>query len=269
MRALFPGGIEEMRDARGRLEVAVYASPPLTLPADLGPWRIEPVEDMRARVWREDHHGMLIGGRLWVGPPSEHPQEGALAVVIEQGHAFGSGAHATTTGCLELLCDLDDTGSVLDLGCGSGVLSIAAVRLGHTPVYACDVDPLAVSAARENVRVNDVDVEVFEADAASDELPTADLWLANLAKGPLTDVLARPDAPEAGDPLGTVRRRPAAHARLAHRARGRACRLARAARRARLTPSRRRPAPRPRACRRADPRGRGSRHRTPSRSSRW
>jgi ribosomal protein L11 methylase PrmA len=196
MRALFPGGIEEMRNARGQLEVAAYAAPPLTLPADLGPWRIEPVEDMRARMWREDHHGTLIGGRLWVGPPSEEPKEGALAVVIEQGHAFGSGAHATTTGCLELLCDLPPTGSVLDLGCGSGVLSIAAVRLGHTPVYACDVDPLAVSAARENVRVNDVDVEVFEADAASDELPEADLWLANLAKGPLSDVLARPDAPE-------------------------------------------------------------------------
>jgi ribosomal protein L11 methyltransferase len=195
MRALFPGGIEETRDARGRLEVAAYAAPPLSLPADLGPWRIEPVEDMRARVWREDHHGVLIGGRLWVGPPSEQPRDDHLAVVIEQGHAFGSGAHATTTGCLELLCDLPETGSVLDLGCGSGVLSIAAVRLGHAPVYACDVDPLAVSAARENVRANGVDVEVFEADAASDELPAAELWLANLAKGPLSDVLARPDAP--------------------------------------------------------------------------
>jgi ribosomal protein L11 methyltransferase len=194
MRALFPGGIEEMRDARGQLEVAAYAAPPLTLPADLGPWRIEPVEDMRARVWREDHHGVLIGGRLWVGPPSERPR-GHLAVVIEQGHAFGSGAHATTTGCLELLCDLPATGSVLDLGCGSGVLAIAAARLGHAPVYACDVDPLAVSAARENLRVNGVAAEVFEADAASDELPTAELWLANLAKGPLSDVLARSDAP--------------------------------------------------------------------------
>jgi ribosomal protein L11 methyltransferase len=195
MRALFPGGIEETRDARGRLEVAAYAAPPLSLPADLGPWRIEPVEDMRARVWREDHHGVLIGGRLWVGPPSEQPRDGHLAVIIEQGHAFGSGAHATTTGCLELLCDLPATGSVLDLGCGSGVLSIAAVRLGHAPVFACDVDPLAVSAARENVRSNQVDVEVFQADAASDELPAAELWLANLAKGPLSDVLARPDAP--------------------------------------------------------------------------
>jgi ribosomal protein L11 methyltransferase len=194
MRALFPGGIEETRDARGRLEVAAYAAPPLTLPADLGPWRIEPVEDMRARVWREDHHGVLISGRIWVGPPSERPR-GQLAVVIEQGHAFGSGAHATTTGCLELLCDLPDTGSVLDLGCGSGVLAIAAARLGHTPVYACDVDPLAVSAARENVRSNGVTVDVFEADAASGDLPTAELWLANLAKGPLTDVLARSDAP--------------------------------------------------------------------------
>lgn len=138
---------------------------------------------------------MLIGGRLWVGPPSEQPSAGALSVVIEQGYAFGSGAHATTTGCLELLCELPGTGSVLDLGCGSGVLSIAAVRLGHEPVFACDVDPLSVSATRENVRVNHVDVEVFEADAAFDVLPEADLWLANLAKGPLTDVLARRDAP--------------------------------------------------------------------------
>jgi ribosomal protein L11 methyltransferase len=195
MRAIFPGGIEETRDARGRLELAAYAAPPLTLPAELGPWRVEPVVDMRARMWREDHHGMVIGGRLWVGPPSEQPADGQLAVVIEQGHAFGSGAHATTTGCLELLCHLDDAGSVLDLGCGSGVLAIAAARLGHTPVFACDNDALAVSAARENVRVNGVEVEVFEADAASDALPRADLWLANLAKGPLTDVLARADAP--------------------------------------------------------------------------
>ena len=133
MRALFPGGIEETRDARGRLELAAYAAPPLTLPADLGPWRIDPVEDARARVWREDHHGTLIGDRLWVGPPSERPLDGRLAVVIEQGHAFGSGAHATTTGCLELLCGLDGTGSVLDLGCGSGVLAIAAALLGNRP----------------------------------------------------------------------------------------------------------------------------------------
>ncbi len=195
MRALFPGGIEETRDARGRLELAAYAAPPLTLPADLGPWRIDPVEDARARVWREDHHGTLIGNRLWVGPPSERPLDGRLAVVIQQGHAFGSGAHATTTGCLELLCELDGTGSVLDLGCGSGVLAIAAALLGNRPVYACDVDPLAVSATRENVRANQVDVAVFEADAASDDLPEADLWVANLASGPLTDVLARPDAP--------------------------------------------------------------------------
>ena len=84
---------------------------------------------------------------------------------------------------------------MLDLGCGSGVLAIAAALLGNRPVYACDVDPLAVSATRENVRANKVDVAVFEADAASDDLPEADLWVANLASGPLTDVLARPDAP--------------------------------------------------------------------------
>ena len=85
---------------------------------------------------------------------------------------------------------------MLDLGCGSGVLSIAAVRLGHTPVYACDVDPLAVSAARENVRVNDVDVEVFEADAASDELPRPISGSRTSPRARSRDVLARPDAPQ-------------------------------------------------------------------------
>jgi ribosomal protein L11 methyltransferase len=134
-------------------------------------------------------HGSHDRGRIPHGP---------RAIVVDAGEAFGTAHHDTTLGCLLAIDKLARTGRfrrVLDLGCGSGVLSIAAVRLGHAPVFACDVDPLAVSAARENVRSNQVDVEVFQADAASDELPAAELWLANLAKGPLSDVLARPDAP--------------------------------------------------------------------------
>jgi ribosomal protein L11 methyltransferase len=148
-------------------------------------------------VWEEHHHGVEIGGRLWVGPPDEVPPAGLRAVRIEPRGLFGSGAHATTSGCLELLCEVEAATSVLDLGCGSGVLAICAAALGHHPVHACDSDPLAVSAARTNAAVNGAQVDVFEADAATDSLPTAELWLANLAEGPLADVLSRPDRPPA------------------------------------------------------------------------
>lgn len=195
MRAIFPSGVEETRDERGRFEVAAYELPPVTLPPELGPWRVEPVAAGRTRTWSEAHHGVTVGGRLWVGPPDEQPAPGLPAVVIAPKRTFGSGAHATTRGCLELLLGLEAPLSVLDLGCGSGVLAVAAARLGHAPVYACDSDPLAVSATRENATANGVAVEAFAADAAVDPLPPADVWLANLLAGPLADVLARPDAP--------------------------------------------------------------------------
>ncbi|HKS78772.1 MAG TPA: 50S ribosomal protein L11 methyltransferase, partial [Gaiellaceae bacterium] len=73
--------------------------------------------------WRAFHHGVRVG-RLWVGPPWEEPPLDAVAVVIDPGRAFGTGAHATTRLCLELLQELEPA-SLLDVGCGSGVLSIA------------------------------------------------------------------------------------------------------------------------------------------------
>jgi len=195
MRAIFPAGIEETTDERGRFEVAAYEVPPVTLPRDLGPWRVEPVPEARLRAWEEEPHGVQVAGRLWVGPSSEAPPPGVLGIVIDAHHAFGSGAHATTCGCLELLCELEPPLSVLDVGCGSGVLAIAAAKLGHRPVYACDVDPLAVTVARANAAVNGVELDVSVADAASAPLPACDVWLANLLGGPLSDLLARADAP--------------------------------------------------------------------------
>jgi ribosomal protein L11 methyltransferase len=100
-------------------------------------------------------------------------------VVIDPGQAFGTGAHATTRLCLELLLDAP-RGSLLDLGCGSGVLAIAAARLGFGPVVALDADPLAVEAARENALANAVAVEVVLADVLADPLPPADLAVANV-----------------------------------------------------------------------------------------
>jgi ribosomal protein L11 methyltransferase len=195
MRKIFPAGIEETHDERGRFEVAAYQAPPVTLPAGLGSWRVEPVEEARVRAWQEQPHGVAIEGRLWVGPASEPAPPDLLGVVIDARQAFGSGAHATTYGCLALLCELEPPLSVLDVGCGSGVLAIAAAKLGHGPVHACDIDPLATTIASANAAANDVDVDVFVADAAQDPLPACDIWLANLLGGPVSDLLARADAP--------------------------------------------------------------------------
>ncbi|HEY4346563.1 MAG TPA: 50S ribosomal protein L11 methyltransferase [Gaiellaceae bacterium] len=129
--------------------------------------------------WREFHRSVTIGP-LWVGPPWEAPPPGALAVVVDPGRAFGTGAHASTRLCLELLLR-ESRGSVLDVGCGSGVLSIAASLLGHSPVIAVDVDPVAVEVAKENARANGVDLETRVVDARNGELPEADLALANIS----------------------------------------------------------------------------------------
>jgi ribosomal protein L11 methyltransferase len=108
--------------------------------------------------WRAFHHGVRVG-RCWVGPPWEEPPAGALAVVIDPGRAFGTGAHATTRLCLELLQKVEAT-SLLDVGCGSGVLSVAAAKLGFAPVYAVDVDEVALETTRANAAANGVAVDV-------------------------------------------------------------------------------------------------------------
>ncbi len=195
MRKIFPGGIEETHDESGRFEVAAYETPPVTLPGGLGSWRVEPVDEARVRAWQEQPHGVEIAGRLWVGPASEQAPPELATVVIDARQAFGSGAHATTFGCLELLCELEPPLSVLDIGCGSGVIAISAAKLGHRPVRACDIDPLSVTVAGANAAANDVEVETFVADATVDPLPRCDLWVANLLEGPVADLLARPDAP--------------------------------------------------------------------------
>jgi ribosomal protein L11 methyltransferase len=103
------------------------------------------------------------------------------AVVIEPGRAFGTGAHATTRACIELLAR-SERGSVLDAGCGSGVLAIVAAKLGFAPVRAVDHDPLAVQATAANAEVNGVDLEVARCDLRTDPLPAAPTVLANLLR---------------------------------------------------------------------------------------
>jgi ribosomal protein L11 methyltransferase len=133
-----------------------------------------------------------------VRPPWTQPQAGALDVVIDIGLAFGTGSHATTRECLELLQTLEP-GSLLDVGTGSGVLAIAAERLGYGPVVGIDNDELAVGAAWDNGMRNGSEAQ-FEVGDALDpgfRWPSVDVVVANLTLGPLVLLGERMSAMEA------------------------------------------------------------------------
>lgn len=149
----------------------------------------QPVDGDWAERWRAFHRPVVVG-RLWVGPPWEEPWEGLVPVVVDPGQAFGTGAHPTTRLCLELLLSCSPT-SLVDLGCGSGVLSIAAAKLGFRPVVAVDVDAAAVRACRRNAAVNGVCVEVRCLDLRVGEPPVAELAVANLERRLIESVAPR------------------------------------------------------------------------------
>jgi ribosomal protein L11 methyltransferase len=109
-----------------------------------------------------------------VGPPWEEPPGDSVTVVIDPGRAFGTGAHATTRLCLELLQETEPT-SLLDVGCGSGVLSVAAAKLGFAPVHAVDIDDVSLETTTANAAANGVVVE------AGTALRPADLAVMNIA----------------------------------------------------------------------------------------
>jgi ribosomal protein L11 methyltransferase len=149
-----------------------------------------PVEPGWEDRWREFHRPVRAGG-IWLGPPWETPPIGAPAVVIDPGRAFGTGAHPTTRLCIELLAGLPRRGSLLDVGCGSGVLAIAAARLGFGPIGAIDDDPVAVEVTRANGLANGVEIEARLVDALRDPLPAADTAVANVLLAPVEAILGR------------------------------------------------------------------------------
>src|SRR5262249_22022324 len=142
--------------------------------------RSEGVEEGWDDRWREFHRPGRIGP-LWGGAPGLTAPGDALAVVIDPRRSFGTGAPATARPCLELVLELP-RGSLVDIGCGSGVLAIAAARLGFGPVTALDSDGVAVEAARLNAQRNGVRVDVRLADARSDPLPPSDAIVSNLTR---------------------------------------------------------------------------------------
>lgn len=185
---LVPGGVEEV-EGDGVIEYAVYGAPG-ELPAlpDLraaaGAALVEisttEIADDWSERWRSYHRSAVVAGKLTVRPPWEAPTSTPLEVVIDPGQAFGTGSHATTRLCLELLLEVPAGGSLLDVGCGSGVLGIAAARLGFAPVFAVDSEPAAVSATSANAALNGVEIHIERLDLRRDPLPDANTVTANL-----------------------------------------------------------------------------------------
>ena len=163
------------------LELAVYGGPEVeeTLRGSFADVRSELVEPGWEDNWRAFHRPVEIG-KLWVGPPWEEPPQGLLPVVIDPGAAFGTGAHPTTRLCLELLQELEPA-SLLDIGCGSGVLAIAAAKLGFSPVVAFDNDPEAIEATLTNTKANGVSLETRLADVLAASLPPAEVAVCNIS----------------------------------------------------------------------------------------
>lgn len=205
-------GVEENDVGEDVVEYAVYGAPGELpelpdLRAAAGSSLVEvstrELPDDWAERWKQFHRPVLIeapaGGRvrsLHVRPPWEAPtrQADVEEIVVDPGQAFGTGAHATTRLCLELLLELASLdarrGPLLDVGTGSGVLGIAGARLGFTPVLGLDHEQESVQAAHENAAVNAVDLEVRRWDLRTEPLP----WIARQGGEPLVMVanLLRP-----------------------------------------------------------------------------
>jgi len=200
---LAPAGLEEVEVDAETVEYAVYGAPGELpqlpdLRAAAGSALVEvatrEVGEDWARRWREFHRPLQIAERLTVRPPWEPARDTALDVVIDPGQAFGTGAHPTTRLCLELMLDLGAGAgrSLVDVGCGSGVLAIVAAGLGFAPVVALDYEAAAVRATAENARLNGASVAVRRWDLRADPAPEADVAVANVLAGPLVAWAATP-----------------------------------------------------------------------------
>ena len=155
--------------------------------------RVERLEDRPwEREWLKDFKAMRFGQRLWICPDGMRPEQAdAIIVDLDPGLAFGTGTHPTTALCLTWLDAHPLQGkSIIDYGCGSGILAIAALKLGARHAQGVDIDPQALVASRDNAARNQVldHLEVSLSDAA---LAPADVVLANILAGPLAELAPR------------------------------------------------------------------------------
>ncbi|ENC6434762.1 50S ribosomal protein L11 methyltransferase [Aeromonas veronii] len=155
-------------------------------------YKVEQLEDKDwVREWMDHFHPMQFGERLWICPSwRDVPNPDAVNVMLDPGLAFGTGTHPTTALCLQWLDGLDLTGkTVVDFGCGSGILGIAALKLGAARVIGIDIDPQAIQASRDNAARNGVadHIELYlPADQPQDV--EADVVVANILAGPLREL---------------------------------------------------------------------------------
>ena len=195
---LAPEGFEQV-DGKHFVEFALYGAsgelPELARGrAELGGVTVEvtgtEIGDDWADRWRRFHNPVQVGGIHVRAPWHDAPPEG-IDIVIDPGQAFGTGAHATTQMCVHLLQDLPAGGPLADLGCGSGVLAIAAARLGFSPVTAFDNELAAIEATLANASANDVTLDrVARHDLRTEPAPVGDVTVANLVRPLLLEVAA-------------------------------------------------------------------------------
>lgn len=158
--------------------------------------RIEILEDKDwEREWMQHFSPMRFGRRLWICPSwQEPPDPNAVNLLLDPGLAFGTGTHPTTALCLEALDGMDLVGKrVVDFGCGSGILGIAALRLGATELLCVDNDPQALQATADNAERNGIAADRLHIClpgqyAEQDWVGSSDLVLANILAGPLADL---------------------------------------------------------------------------------
>jgi ribosomal protein L11 methyltransferase len=155
-------------------------------------YKVEQLEDKDwVREWMDSFHPMRFGRRLWICPSwREVPEPEAVNVMLDPGLAFGTGTHPTTALCLEWLDGQELAGkTVIDFGCGSGILGLAALKLGAKEVIGIDIDPQALQASRDNAERNGVAerLRVYLPQDQPEELQ-ADLVVANILAGPLKEL---------------------------------------------------------------------------------
>lgn len=184
-----PGGAH-VREDGGAVELQIGVGPGVPDEQELrglaGPYVLDISSVEVSDDWRERrlsrYEPLIVGDRFLVrpdwAPPADDPA--LTEIVLGQRAAFGTGLHPTTQACLAMLGDLSPGGPFADYGCGSGVLSIAAAKLGWSPVTAVDVDPLSIQATRENAELNSVDLEVVQADVTAEAAPGARTVVANV-----------------------------------------------------------------------------------------
>jgi ribosomal protein L11 methyltransferase len=211
---LAPNGLEEERGP-GWVEFAIYG-PPGEVP-DLGELQAAAggslvdvsttsVPDDWADRWADFHRPIEVAGRIGVRPSWWDPREGLIDVVVDPGRAFGTGGHPTTRLSLALLIELEEAGEasgpIADWGTGSGVLAIAASKLGFSPVIGCDREEASLETARDNAEENGVDMEIVRVDVREGPPPVRPTVVANLTANLLRDCAGHLN--QAGEVPGTL-----------------------------------------------------------------